>query len=434
VRILHLTAGTGGWHCGTCIRDDALVAALRALGHEADLVPLYLPIVADGEGCSAGEPVLIGGVNAYLQQASGLFRALPRWADAPLSSRSMLGLASRFAGSTRPESLGAMTVSMLRGLQGNQRKEILRMLDALATRPRPDVVVLSNSLLVGLAAPLRDRLGAPVVCTVQGEPHFLDALDEGREEAWALVTEGLAGCDARVAVSGFAADLMSRRTGLPRGPFDVVHNGVADEGWLEPSPSEPPAIGFLARMIPLKGLDLVVDAFETLRGEGRDVRLRLGGTLNPGDRPHVDALRRRLAPWLADGTVELHPNLSPEGKRAFLSELAVLCVPALKDETFGLYLLEAMRAGVPVVAFARGAVTEVVQAAGGGVLVPPGDVGALLDALRALLDAPARRRALGDAGRRGVLAGFTSRAMAEREAAVLARVIGARESGTAASR
>lgn len=424
MRILHLTAGTGTWHCGSCIRDDNLVKALRTLGHEADLVPMYLPIVADGVSCSAHEPVWIGGINAYLQQEVPLFRHVPRWMDAVLSTRPFLSLAGRMSGSTRPEELGAMTVSMLEGQHGHQAKEIDRLLDALARRPKPDVVVLSNSLLVGLVAPLKQALDVRVVCTVQGEMHFLDALDEGRDRAWALVSEGLAACDARVAVSAFAADRMATRTGLPREDFDVVHNGIDTRGYGPHAPAEPPVLGFFARLYRAKGLANVAEAYIALRAGGHaTLQLAIGGTLNAGDKPDIDAVKARLAAaGVADG-VRWYPNLSLQDKQAFLRRLTLFCVPSAKEETFGMYNLEAMASGVPVVAPDRGAVPEVMQA-GGGVLVPPDDHGALVALLHDLLGDPARRAALGRAGVAGVQAGFTARHMAEAEAKVLARVVG----------
>ncbi|MGB0590542.1 MAG: hypothetical protein ACPGU1_12770 [Myxococcota bacterium] len=94
MNLLMLTAGTGSFHCGTCLRDNALAQGLRGLGHDVRLVPLYLPLITDGESASAGEDVLLGGVTAYLQQHSALFRALPKWVDRALDSRAMLSLVS----------------------------------------------------------------------------------------------------------------------------------------------------------------------------------------------------------------------------------------------------------------------------------------------------------------------------------------------------
>jgi glycosyltransferase involved in cell wall biosynthesis len=341
--------------------------------------------------------------------------------DAVLSTSPFLALAGSFAGSTRPEALGAMTVSMLRGRDGHQAKEVARLVDALRRRPRPDVVVLSNSLLLGLADPIRDALHVPVVVTVQGEAHFLDHLDEGRDEAWALVAEGLARADGRIAVSGFAADLVAGRTGLAPAGFDIVHNGIDLEGYAAPAPESPPVLGFLGRLYAPKGLDRIVEVFLRLRNRGVPLRLRLGGTLNPGDRAGLAAAldRVRAAGLAAD--VEVRPNLSPQAKREHLRTLTVLCVPAAKAETFGTYHLEAMAAGVPIVAPRRGANPEIVGAAG-GVLVDADDLDAHADAVADLLADPGRRAAIGEAGRAAVQARWSSAHMAAAEAAVLARV------------
>lgn len=426
MKVAHLTAGTGSFYCGTCIRDNALVRGLRALGHEAQLVPLYMPIVAEGELYSAEEPIQMGGINCYLQQEVPLFRALPMWMDHGLSARPLLKLASGQAGKTRPEHTGPMTVSMLRGQHGHQAKEVRRLVAWMEQQGRPDVIVLSNSLLVGLAAPLREALGVPVVCTVQGELHFVDALGgPWPAEAWPLLSEGLAACDARVAVSGFVADLMAERTGIPRAAFDVVHNGVDLEGFGPAVDQDPPVLGFLARMYGQKGLDDLARVFVALRAEGRELVLAVAGTQNAGDEADVLAFRRALEAAGVLEHVRWHPNLSPAAKREVLRSFTVFCVPSSKDETFGLYHLEALASGLPVVAMARGAVPEVLALTGGAVLVPAGDVAAAVREIGRLLDDPARRASLGAQGRAGVEAAFTERHMAARELAVLGRVVAA---------
>lgn len=425
MKLLHLTAGTGRWYCGTCVRDDTLVKALRARGDDADLVPLYLPVVADGVSCSAGQPVLMSGVNVYLQQASALFRAMPRWMDAPLGSRAMLSLAGRFAGSTRAESLGDLTVSMLRGEDGFQRKELARLTDALQARPRPDVVLLSNSLLAGLAPLLRRTLGVPVLVTVQGEMHFLDGLDTGRDEAWALLAHQLAAADGRIAVSEFAASSMAARTGLARDRFDVVPNGVPVDGIERPLPDgDVPVLGFLARLSNVKGLDRVARIFVRLREQGVALRLAVAGTAMPGEASALDAFWSIVRAAGLEADVEVHPNVDLAQKRTFLRKLTVFCVPTAKDETSATYNLEAMAAGIPVVAPRRGAVPEAIEAIGGGVLVPPDDEDAAVAAIAALLGDPGRRRVLGDAGWAGVRASRTDAHMAAGAARVVARVTG----------
>ena len=200
MNVVHLTAGAGGWYCGTCIRDNALTRSLAQQGHEAILVPLYLPILSEGASCSADRPVLMGGISVYLQHSSAFFRAVPAWMDAPLASRPLLKLAGSQAGSTRPESLGPLTLSMLQGADGPIAKEVERLAAHLAPI-RPDVVVLSNSLLAGLVPALQARLGVPVVVTIQGEGHFIDGMGEHAAVVWSTLAEQLQRADALIAVS-----------------------------------------------------------------------------------------------------------------------------------------------------------------------------------------------------------------------------------------
>ncbi len=422
MKILHLTAGTGRWYCGTCVRDDTLVKAMRARGDQADLVPLYLPIVADGTSCSADQPVLMSGINVYLQQQSALFRSLPRWMDAPLGSRAVLGLAGRFAGSTRAESLGDLTVSMLRGEEGFQTKELGRLVDSLVARSKPQVVILSNSLLAGLAPMIRRTLRVPVFVTIQGEMHFLDGLDTGREEAWKLLTHHLTTCDGRIAVSEFAADAMAQRTGLRRGVFEVAPNGVPVDGIERPEPAgDVPVLGFLARLSNVKGLDRIARIFVDLRARGFKLKLAVAGTAMPGEAAALDGFWAIVREAGAAADVSVHPNLDLAQKRAFLRGLTVFCVPTAKDETSATYNLEAMAAGIPVVAPRRGAVTEGIESVGGGVLVPPDDEQATATAIGALLNDPARRAALSEAGWKGVRARRTDAHMANQVARAIGR-------------
>ena len=80
MRILQLTPGTGSFYCGSCLRDVALVRALRGRGHEATISPLYLPFALETEeDPSATEPVRMGGINVYLQQKAPLMGRLPAW-------------------------------------------------------------------------------------------------------------------------------------------------------------------------------------------------------------------------------------------------------------------------------------------------------------------------------------------------------------------
>lgn len=177
-------------YCGGCFRDNALVAELRRAGHHALMVPLYLPLTLDEPDQSAQTPIFFGGINVYLEQKSALFRHLPRWMLRPLESRTVLKWASGRAARTRAAEVGDLTLSMLRGEEGNQARELEALIDWLRTQEKPDVVCLSNALLTGMARRIKSALSVPVTCLLSGEDTFLDALPASvRDAAWRTLAE-----------------------------------------------------------------------------------------------------------------------------------------------------------------------------------------------------------------------------------------------------
>lgn len=427
MHIIQLTPGTGSFYCGTCLRDNALVVELRRQGHDALMVPLYLPPTLDESAASEGAPIFYGGVNVYLQQKSAVFRHTPRWVDRLIDAPSVLQLAASRAGSTRAGALGDLTVSMLQGEEGHQVKELDRLCDWLA-EVRPDVVCLSNVLLIGLARRIKDRSGAAVVCTLQGEDGFLDALPKGdREAAWQAVTERAADVDALIAVSHYYGEEMQRRAALPAERLHVVYNGILLDGY-EPARAapDPPVLGYLSRMCPTKGLATLVEAYLLLRKQDRirNLKLRVAGTKTAADEAFVAELSGRLTAAGVADDVQFLPNISREEKIAFLRGLSALSVPATYGESFGLYVIEALAAGVPVVQPRHAAFPELIEATGGGTLCEPDDPAALAAAIEALLADPAAARAMGARGRAAVQQQFSVTNMAKGVLRVFEEVAG----------
>jgi len=419
VKIAHLTAGTGNFFCGSCLRDHALVAALRRQGHDARFLPMYLPPVLDsGEGSGGECPLFFGGINVYLQQKSWLSQHSPAWLDALLNRPGLLRWAAGRAGMTSARDLGEITVSMLRGSDGRQGKELRKLTDWLLANGPWDVVSLSNGLLLGLAPAIKAALGCRVVGTLQGEDAFLDSLAQPwRSQSWQLVSARAAEVDALIAVSDWYAATMAGRLGLPVARIVAVHNGLDLDGYAPAAgPILPPAIGFLARLHAGKGLATLVDAFIALktRTPGSDLRLRIAGSCTPSDQPFVEGLRQRLAAVGLDASVDWQTNLTLEEKQTFLRSISVLSVPATYGEAFGLYLVEAWASGVPVVQPRSAAFPELVAATQGGALCAPDDPASLADALAKLLADPAAARAQGSHAREVVLKEFTADAMAKR--------------------
>lgn len=430
MRVVYLAAGAAGMICGSCIRDNRLAAALRARGRDITLIPLYTPLRTDGPG--AAEPVVYyGGLNVVLAQRAPRLGRLPRPVRRLLDSPTLLRGLGRFAGRTEPADVGPLTVSILRGPDGAQRRELDELIAALRTL-RPDVVNLPNLMFAGIAGPLRAALGAAVVCTLGGEDVFLDRLTEPwRAEAFGLIRAAAGGIDGYIAMNHAYADHCATHFGLPRERIDVAPLGVAVDGpprTTEP-PSPPLTIAYLARVCPDKGFHVACQAYATLRARGHDCRLVAAGYLRTGDRGYFDAAVAALRADGWHGGFAYRGAVSQAGKRELLAGAHLFTMPSVFPEAKGLPVLEALAAGVPVVLPRAGAFPELVAQTGGGILYDPGQPDALADALERLaLDGP-QRRALAAAGGAVVRAKFTDAEMAERTWRIYERHASQRQSG-----
>ncbi len=412
MRILQICPGSGdNFYCENCLRDAALVKALRKLGHDVLMVPLYLPLQADKVEPVSNAPIFFGGVNVYLQQKLSLFRKTPRWIDRWFDSRKLLEWAGRKAGMTSARDLGETTISMLLGEHGRQVKELDRFVDWLVTEPdKPDIVCLSNVLLAGMARRIKERLGVPVVCLLQDEDGFLDGLSSPyAERAWAVVQERARDIDAFLAVSKYYADAMLTRLRVEPARMHVVHMGV-ELGAYEPSDAGPatPTIGFLSRMCPERGLEILVDAFLLLKKDEKlkSAELRISGGRSAADEPFISRMRDKVTTAGVLNDVEFLGPFDRDPRLEFLQSLSVLSVPEVRPVAYGLYVLEALAMGVPVVEPAIGCFPETLAMTGGGVLYEPNTAERLARVLEPLLlDSQAARR-LGAAGRAGMLKAF----------------------------
>jgi glycosyltransferase involved in cell wall biosynthesis len=422
VRILSITAGAPGMYCGTCLRDNSLASALIARGHDVLLVPIYTPTHTDEPNVSTRR-VFFGGVSVYLQQYVSLFRKLPAIFDRLWDATPVLRALATRSIPTDPKMLGELTVSVLRGEDGFQGKEIEKLLDWLEQEPRPDIIDLSNSLMIGLAQPFKRALGRPVVCTLQGEDLFLDGLQEPfRRDALALIAKQAAHVDAFIAVSEYYARFMVDYLRVPSSKMRLVPLGINVEGY-DPRPrprTAPFKIGYFARIAPEKGLHLLCEAYRILRQElGLPVsRLEAAGSLSAQHKNYFDGLTKQMAAWGLDGEFTYHGMVDRARKIAFLQSMDVISVPSAYDEPKGIHVLEALAAGVPVVQPRRGAFPEILQKTGGGVLVEPDNPRAVAQALLRLYQDPGLAAQLGQEGARGVRAHYTAAHMADRAVAV----------------
>lgn len=417
MRILSFTGGAGAMYCGSCLRDNALAAELLARGHEVVLTPVYTPTRTDERNVS-GAHVFFGGISVYLEQHAPLFRYTPRLLDKIWDSQWALRLATKRQIKVDPQSLGELTVSMLRGERGFQRKEIEKLLRWLRQELRFDIVNLPYALLIGLAEPLKRVLNVPICCTLQGEDLFLDGLGEPyRSQALDLIRHAAVHVDTFLPVSRYYFDYMPRYLGVPQSKMRVAPLGINVEGY---SPrrhdrSDLFTVGFFARVAPEKGLHLLADGYRRFRARSsmNKARLTVAGYLAPEHAAYLDGVRQQLDAAGLGSEFEYRGELDRAGKIDFLQSLDVMSVPATYDEPKGMFLLEAMAVGVPVVQPRRGAFPEILETTGGGILVDRDDPDALAEGLERLQKDRALAASLGEAAARGVRAHYTAGHMAE---------------------
>ena len=442
MRMLQITAGAAGMYCGSCTRDNGLARALLARGHEVTLLPVYTPTRPDEPNVSRPR-VLFGGISVYLQQHVALFRHTPRLLDRLWDSPRVIRALAGRAISTDATLLGDLTISMLQGEEGVLRKEFDKLVDWIGAEPLPDVIDLPNTLLISLAAPLKRAFNRPVCCTMQGEELFLDALvPPYRERALALIRRQVPAIDRFIAVSDYCARFMADYLDIPASRIAVVPLGISLDGYegrdpgsgirdpaaQSPEPHaqspEPFTVGYFARVAPEKGLHVLADAYVRLRRQtaGLPMRLEAAGYLPRANQTYLDGVRRTLDAAGLGGEFAYRGEVDRDGKLAFLRRLDVLSVPATYDEPKGMFVLEAMASGVPVVQPRRGSFTEMVERTGGGLLVDPDNPDALADGLRRVATDPALRAALAGRAFAGVRAHYTAAQSADRLLEVYAEV------------
>ena len=247
------------------------------------------------------------------------------------------------------------------------RKEFEKLVDWMRGEPVPDIIELPNSLLIAMAAPLKQALNRPVCCTLQGEELFLNGLlPPYRDRALALIRRQVGTIDHFIAVSDYCASFMADLLGIP-----VVEDG------RRPARCEPGRLSQKGRQAARRPASAGPSPSATSRGSlqrrdctcsptptsasgaGQDTR-RFGSkppaTWRRSSREYLDRVRQTLELAGLAGEFTYRGEIDRAGKLAFLAGLDVLSVPATYDEPKGLFLLEAMASGVPVVQPRRGGV------------------------------------------------------------------------------
>ena len=406
MKIVHIIPGSGGsFYCGNCLRDSKYYSSIRKLGHDVLKIPMYLPLFSHDTN-NEHVPVFYGAVSLYLKQTYPFFKKAPKWFDNVLNTRPVLRQAAKMAGSTRAKGLEEMTISMLLGEHGEQAEELEKMIRWLEDHYRPDVIHLSNALLLGLAGRLKSRLGVPVVCSLQDEDVWVDVMSEvSREAVWKLMSEKAGDVALFVSVSHYFTRLMKEKMNLEGNKVHTLHLGVEPGDYTFINSAEKSrAIGFLSRMSECSGLDILVDAFILLKNnmKNHDVRLYVSGGSTGDDHRFIKEQKKKIIEAGVGNDVIFLENFENEHRHIFFERVSLLSVPVRNGEAFGIYLAEAMASGIPVVQPPLGAFPEIIETTGGGVTSSDNTPGKLSEALGKLLDDKKMLHKLSTIARKGV--------------------------------
>jgi glycosyltransferase involved in cell wall biosynthesis len=366
---------------------------------------MYLPIFSDEH--DLGEvPVFYGAISLYLKHTFPILRKAPGWIDKILNSGPALKFAAKMAGSTNPKGLEDMTISMLLGEQGEQKKELDHLVDWIAEHCQADVIHLSNALLMGLARRIKEKLNVQVVCSLQDEDTWVNAMDDNfRIKTWKLMRERARDIDAFFAVSEYYAAEMKKQLSIPEEKIYTHHICVDPEDYpYRNSISKDRVIGYISRMSRENGLEVLVDAFILLKQQEdlKNTRLMITGGNTGDDNHYIHKIKEKIQASGIQDEVFFHKDFEGDGRQKFFNEVSMISVPVLEGEAFGLYLIEAMASGVPVVQPALGAFPEIVEKSGGGITYTPNDPERLADSLAELLRDPQKLETLSKRGRKGV--------------------------------
>jgi len=419
MKIVYLITGSGGsFYCGNCYRDMIYLRAIRKVpGTKATAIPLYLPPDDSTVDSGLDKNVFFGAISMYLREKVPFLKNMPVFMDRLVDSRPMLKMAARRAGTTNPEGLEDMTLNMIKGENAFPETELQRLIDYMTLDGKPDIIHLSNALIIGLARQIKRKINVKIVCSLLNEDDWIDEMNEPYQSgAWDLISKEARNVDAFLTPSHYYKKLFISKTGIPDDNFHVIPLGF-DPGELPAIIKKVnwPAIGYFSRINSQNGIDKIVDAFIELKKDDKlpGLTLHISGGYTGDDRPFIAEQIRKIKSKGLKNVVRFYPEFQGNSKNEFFGNIDLLSVPVRKHDGYGLYILEANAAGVPVVQPATGAFPEIIERTGGGITYYPDDVTELSEALLKLLKNREKLSALGETGKMNVMAEFSLEKMSD---------------------
>ena len=384
------------------------VRAIRKVpGIKASAIPLYLPPDKTTSSESGFDKnVFFGAISMFLREKIPFLRNMPAFFDKFLDSKLFLRFAAKQAGTTSTEGYEELTISMIEGDNAFRKAEVDRLVRYLIKDGKPDVIHLSNALILGIARQLKKRIDVKVVCSLLNEDDWIDDMEEPfRSRAWQMIAKESGYVDMFITPSNYYRELFKSKTGLKGENVHVIPLGFDPEKEeVSRTEREPSSIGFFSRVNNYNGFDKLVDAFIEMKKQDQipGLSLKICGGYTGVDKEFISAQIRKIRENKLEKSVKIYPEFEGDKKLEFFRDVDVISVPVRKYDGYGLYLLEANASGIPVVQPATGAFPEIVERTGGGIIYSPDTVSELADNLTKLLKDRKKLASLGEMGSRMV--------------------------------
>jgi len=341
MKIVYLITGSGGsFYCGNCYRDMLYVRAIRKVpGIKATAIPLYLP--PDKTTLKEGgfdKNVFFGAISMFLREKVGFLRNMPAFFDKFLDSGFFLKFAAKQAGTTSTEGYEELTISMIEGDNAFRKAEVNRLVKYLMKDGKPDIIHLSNALILGIARQLKKRMDVKVVCSLLNEDDWIDDMAEPfRSRAWEMIGREAGYVDIFVTPSNYYKELFRNKTKLKCDNVMVVPLGFDPEkDSVERPEREPAAIGYFSRINNYNGFDKLVDAFIEMKKQDLipGLTLKVCGGYTGIDKSFISAQIKKIREHKLEKSVRIYHEFQGDKKAEFFHDVDVISVPVRKYDGY----------------------------------------------------------------------------------------------------